>query len=138
MKLYDELDVVTAIVCDDSRREWNGKDILIGVYGSAIKFESIPSFLVCHLWLEIEVTKVNKYEMYLRVIDNSGQTVFQPPSPAQLNVPEVGFSNISVPGIALQVNSTGKLQFQLSSNAENWITVRTLNVISGPIKPIGA
>lgn len=136
MKISDDLFVPTAIVCDDVRREWNGKDLLIGVYGSGIKFDSIPNFLICSLWLELNVKSAGDFDMFVRVVDNNKQVLFQPPTSAKLKVPEPGFSNIALPGIALNIGSTGMLEFQLSANGENWTTVRSLNVLFGPINPI--
>jgi hypothetical protein len=138
MRINENLEVLTAIVCDDVRREWNGKDILVGVYGSGIKFDQIPNVLVATLWVELNCQKTGEFEFFLRVLGQDQHVVFQPANPVKLNVPEVGFSNVALPGIALQVTSTGKLQFQFSPDAEHWDTIRTLNVIVGPIKPIGA
>jgi hypothetical protein len=37
--------VTSFIVCDDARREFNGKEILIGVYNNVIIFPSFPSVM---------------------------------------------------------------------------------------------
>jgi hypothetical protein len=45
MESRNEFRIVSMLVCDDIRREFNGKEILIGVYNNVIIFPSFPASL---------------------------------------------------------------------------------------------
>ena len=69
--------VRSAIVCDDIRREQNGKDILIGVYGGVIVVHdgfpaSLPQFA---LHLEIEISKLFYETSILRIVSPEGRDI---------------------------------------------------------------
>lgn len=52
--------LVHAIVCDDIRREDNGKFILIGVYPELILLNRIPAQITLSLWLQFRVHIISK------------------------------------------------------------------------------
>jgi hypothetical protein len=130
--------VVTAIICDDVRREWNGKDILIGVYGSGMRVESIPNAVILTVWLEIEAFQQGELDLWIRVIGLNDAVIFQPPAAAKLNPQIAGFSHVFVPNILVQIPSTGPLNFQISRDGQIWENIKTINVEVGPIGPTKA
>lgn len=60
-----------AIVCDDVRREQNGKLIIIGVYGNDISVPSYPAALRLAVVLAGHSTGSGKIPMKLRILQDS-------------------------------------------------------------------
>ncbi len=64
------------IICDDVRREISQKDILVGVYGSAIVVSTLPTHINLAFWIEMEVHKKGLFELFLKLeFQNSSQNV---------------------------------------------------------------
>lgn len=71
-----DFNVNAVIVCDDVRREVSQKDILIGVYGSAIVVYSLPTQINLAFWIELEVRKNGLFEIFLKLeFQNSAQSI---------------------------------------------------------------
>jgi hypothetical protein len=70
--------VRSVIICDDIRREDNGKEILIGVYAGSIIFRSVPVRLATFgIRLEVLGSKARYNETGLQVIAPSGEVLYQ-------------------------------------------------------------
>ena len=66
--------VKTALVCDDYRREDNGKDILIGIYNREAIFVSWPAGLPkLVFYTVVEGNDLASKEFILRVVDDEGK-----------------------------------------------------------------
>jgi hypothetical protein len=52
-----KLKLVCGIVCDDIRREDNGKEIIIGVYSGSIVVPQFPATLLLSLWVGLEAPR---------------------------------------------------------------------------------
>jgi hypothetical protein len=46
-------EILGAILCDDVRREDNGKDIIIGVYSGGIIINELPAPLALKVWIQL-------------------------------------------------------------------------------------
>jgi hypothetical protein len=46
--------IIAVVVCDDVRHESNGKDIIIGVYGSDAIVPSYPALLRPSFWVQFQ------------------------------------------------------------------------------------
>jgi hypothetical protein len=113
----------SVILCDDIRREDNGKEILIGVYNGVILFPKFPAVLR-QLILRIEYDGVDKpkHRLRLALIDSQNQMIFEAEGEAEAAVP----SDPSVFAVRL-----GALRFDQSTR---------LNVrfgIDGPARMVG-
>lgn len=124
------LQVISAIICDDVRREINGKDILIGVFGSGMKIGAIPSLVSLSFWLELYAT-AGSHELTLRMIDPNGATVFQTPT-NKVETKIDGFNHSAIVGAPIQISLTGDFKLQINTQSGEWQTIRTLNIISDP------
>src|SRR2546426_965311 len=51
------LKIKNAVVCDDIRREDNGKELLIGVYSGGIVVPQFPAPLVLAYWVQFDAPK---------------------------------------------------------------------------------
>lgn len=55
------------VFCDDIRIENNGKHILIGVYGSDLVPENIPSSFPISLWMRLEGLPIGRAPFHLEI-----------------------------------------------------------------------
>ena len=124
-------DVISTIICDDIRREWNGKDILIGVYGSGIKLSAMPSTLVLWIWLETRINQVGVIPLRLRITDGNDNPIFEQQM-LDINVVAMEDANISFGGIPVTITSPGPMKIYLASTAD-WQLIKTINVTHGEI-----
>jgi hypothetical protein len=61
------LDIRYVIVCDDVRREDNGKEILIGVYSSDILVPVLPANLQLVFWMHVYNDEVGEFPFEVRL-----------------------------------------------------------------------
>ena len=54
------ISLIHTIVCDDIRREDNGKFILIGVYPEFIMLNMLPSQLILSIWMQFKMHRREK------------------------------------------------------------------------------
>ena len=130
--MSDLLRVITSVICDDIRRESNGKLILIGVYGSGIKVASLPSFVVMSLLLEVQPTVVGDHELRVRLTGQSNAVLFESP-PVKFSIDAIKFVNVPMVGLPIQIQSPGPIELQISVAGTEWQTIRTLTVEVGPL-----
>lgn len=62
----------TAILCDQVRREDNGKLILIGVYGGGVLLDSYPATLPLSAYVEGQVLEPGIFEAEFQFVDGKG------------------------------------------------------------------
>jgi hypothetical protein len=123
------------LLCDDVRREFSGKDIIIGVYSDEITVMSLPATLVFCLYIRARFPEKNKnYEIEFRVLGDTGQQLI-PIAKTTINSQNTPRSTISFGGIPLHIQSEGEVQFQWRPQAAEWITLVQLNVKQGAVIP---
>ncbi len=67
------ISLVHAIVCDDIRREDNGKFILIGVYPELIILNTIPAQITLGIWLQFKMQLFAKITLEFEIRGNALQ-----------------------------------------------------------------
>ncbi len=72
-KQVASINLVHSIVCDDIRREDNGKFFLIGVYPEVIMLSAIPAQIVLGLWLQCRVQVFTKTTLEFQIRGNALQ-----------------------------------------------------------------
>ena len=53
---------LSAIFCDDIRREDNGKELLIGVYSGSLQVPILPAPVMLSVWVPFERSESAKYQ----------------------------------------------------------------------------
>jgi hypothetical protein len=112
------------IMCDEVRREDNGKLLLIGVYGSTIIAESLPATLVLSLVINVDAEGAKEAPAEFRImLDDAtlkagkGLLRFTSADPQFLTVRSIPLENIA---------SEGTLSFQIRLEGNDWITAASL------------
>jgi hypothetical protein len=112
--------VLFGIVCDDVRREDNGKLVLIGVYGGSILVPSFPATVVLSLVLAVDVSNapvdVNaKFQVLLgdqKILGGTGQ----------IRAIGNGRHLFQIKNLLIEAPQAGLLTFQLSQDGGAWET----------------
>lgn len=101
-----------AIVCDDVRREDNGKFIIIGAYGSDIRVSSTPAKLRLSLLVAARSETEHKTLFSIRVTQD-GKPVFELPKPLEFSMPAQEIALFSLGGIPIPAEIGKMLDFQV-------------------------
>jgi hypothetical protein len=126
--------VQVALLCDDVRREVNGKEIIIGVYSEHVYITAFPAMIVVTLYMKVTLAKSNiKYPIEFRVINASGNHLV-PVGKLMLETINAAYSSSVIFGpIPLQIQSPGIISFQLRPDgSDDWSTIITLDVTQAP------
>ena len=101
-----------AIVCDDVRREDNGKFIIIGAYGSDIRVSSTPANLRLSLLVAARSETEHRTPVSVRVTQD-GKRIFELPEPLEFFMPTQEIALFSLGGIPVAVEIGKMLDFQV-------------------------
>jgi hypothetical protein len=122
------LHIRSIIICDDARREGNGKDILIGVYNGIIVFPRFPAGLrQLVVRIEYEWKGAAEHTFELAVASEDGTTVFEANGEAVLAVPSDP-AVISIPLPSMRFGKAGRFNIRFGVNSAprqvGWFAVR--------------
>jgi hypothetical protein len=122
-----DLKLLAALVCDDWRREDNGKEILLGIYTGGIVVPQIPVALQICLWLYVQPPEPGVAQFDLRILEPSHKEVLQANFQFQVASTE---HPMTVPLVRLpfQISQLGTFKFQWKLPGHDWKTVVEKNV----------
>ena len=118
---------LSAVVCDEVRREQNGKDIIIGAYGGDILIDSFPITLALSLWISLETSGAGDTKNSIRVV-NSEKKVLTGLSGEATVEKHQHRSSLFTPKFRFQVDKFTELRFQFRVGEGRWKTVVSRNV----------
>lgn len=127
-----KLTLSSVILCDDVRREDNGKDILIGVYTGDVLVPKFPISMSICLWLLMKTKGMGDFERSVRVLDPAGKIIAAGQFRATIGEKEEGFASFALTKMPLNIQSTGEIKFQWKSPGGRWKTLLTKNVQINP------
>ncbi len=136
--------IASALVCDDIRKEENGKAILIGVYSNNIILSTFPVTIPLSLWLQGKA-KDGDYRLELRVEAHSeGEAApFQTSRNMEFSIrDETGKGgtefSIAMNQVPVLLRGPGSLFVQFRQNDEDWTTLaRKEIVLATPVRAPG-
>jgi hypothetical protein len=108
--------IVYGIVCDDVRREDNGKLIVIGMYASDIRLSVLPSHLILSFMIAVDSKKAGnvKFEALISLGDKElGR------AEGELNLRE-GKSFISLPRLGFEIQEGGQFKLEARLGSDEW------------------
>ncbi len=127
------IDIEYVIVCDDIRREDNGKELLIGVYTRDIVVGAFPAVLQLAFWICYVPTALGTIETEFRLVDEQDAEFFKGKTSSQIDV--IARSSIRLAGLPVPLQIPGTLRFQSRTREdEDWTTVKTIGVLKGQVK----
>lgn len=117
----------TAILCDQVRREDNGKLILIGVYGGDILVDSYPATLGLTAYVEGEVLEPGFFEAEFQFIDGTGAEM-SPELKVTSGDRQFVRGHFAVPVVAvLTFHKSGNCVFRVK-DGDKWKTLLTKSI----------
>lgn len=130
-----DFSVSAVVVCDDVRKEVNGKDILVGVYGGGILIPTLPIQIPISIWAEIIPFKTGQVELDLKATFPGNPVDFK-----IRMVMEIGREGESValftPQVSVLLGGVGAIEIFVKSAAEeNWTLVKSKAVVKGQAEP---
>lgn len=116
------------IVCDDVRREDNGKEILIGVYSGDITLPRLPANIRIFFWAMLYVEEGGEQTFNIRVLGPGEVQLIQGNFHALLpDTPPEG--SLPIGPLLLQIQTAGQLSLQIKREGGEWETIKTKSVI---------
>lgn len=124
----DRLSLITAVVCDEIRREDSGKELLIGVYSSEIIIPTVPIILVLSFWIPIEVIRPGKSQGHFRIVGTDGNVVHDLP-PLDLEFNAAGTrAALSISGIGVPMLQRGVFRLDARLDDMDWKELKLTTV----------
>jgi hypothetical protein len=119
---------LSAIFCDDIRREDNGKELLLGVYSGSLQVPILPAPVMLSVWVPFERSGIGKVPIEFRLLGPDDRMVGY--GTIELNFAESDYTVGSLPlrGLAAMLVRPGEITFQLRQHDESWTTLRKLPV----------
>lgn len=114
--------ILSALVCDDVRRENNGKEILIGVYSGKIIVPRLPTNIVLMAWLNILVRGPTEFPLDIRILDPNERTVMEGEVTVKLDDVQ-DTSSMIIPKFHLLVENEGSLKIKFRKGRGRWQTI---------------
>jgi hypothetical protein len=126
-------DIGAVVICDDVRRELNGKDILVGVYGGEIIVAQLPFTLNLAIWCEYRTPRDGTNNVYVRISYNS-----QKRGEFRLSVeaPALSLMALPFPQFLLSSDSIGELLLEYSRDGSAWAPIKRKKVVTGTVQSI--
>jgi len=122
--MASDLEVGDGFVCDEVRREDNGKLILIGVYSSNLVVRELPAALVLSLVVNLKSQVPVDVAMQFRVMLNGEK---MRGGKGRVKLPPSGAHWIVLPQIVLdKLQNEGVLAFDVQVEDREWKTVCSL------------
>lgn len=126
--------VLAALICDDARREANGKEILIGVYSGNVSVKQLPANITLSAWINLQVKGPADYDFEVRVIDPSGRTAVDGKFGLKA-INEYDHTGTSLPKFPIYAEKEGTLKVQIRQSGGRWQTVIEKDVVIGVLSP---
>ncbi|MFO1113035.1 MAG: hypothetical protein U1E38_01205 [Rhodospirillales bacterium] len=116
------------IVCEDIRREDNGKLILIGVFARDIGISNFPASLVLALCVSMEVDEPGDFEIEFQFLFRDEISI-QGKTSITINDPGLGM--IVIPRFPIEnITGEGGISFRFRQAGSEWQTVASLPIVS--------
>lgn len=128
-----QLEVKHVIVCDDIRREDNGKEILIGVYSGGIVVPSFPAPLALSFWMQFSASEAaENIPVEFRVVGENEDVQFARMS-AGMRVGKAGLGSIGLGAVPVMLQIPTTLRLQMKQYDSDWKTVYEIAVEKGAV-----
>jgi hypothetical protein len=121
-----KIEIIAAIICDDVRREDNGKAILIGVYPVDVVVETLPANVQLALWTCVSVNQLGAMPFSFRFIGTRGNVVSEVRGDAEFR--ELSAAQFQAPRMPVLLESEGRLRVELKLGDSDWVPVHSLEV----------
>lgn len=122
-----------AIICEDVRREDNGKLIILGVYGRNIRVQEFPATLALGLVMSVTTDETGKFDFEFQCLINGERKAG---ARGQMIVNDSGgMTLINIPAMPIiDIKGETEIVFQAREVKADWQTVASIP-LNGPPSP---
>ena len=114
--------LVSALLCEDARKDIAGKDILIGVYSGNILVERLPGKMPITAWFNLDVHGPCIFAIEVRVLDPTERETIR--GKMKLNVKaEKDSVSTSLPIFLMDIEKEGFIRVQIRRENGKWRNV---------------
>jgi hypothetical protein len=127
-----QIDIKAFIVCDDIRREDNGKEILIGVYSAGIVAPQFPVALALSFWMQfVASSAANLLEVEFRLMGGEDTQFWA--IKAQVAVAKAGLGSLGIGQVPVMLQIPTVLQLQMKLPGQDWRPVGEISAEKGQL-----
>lgn len=116
------------IICDEVRREDNGKLIIIGIYPNNIVLSRAPATIPIGMWAQFEAPKKTRTRIEHRVHDEKRNVDLFGGEGDMVVSSTRGTVAIPFPAVLVHIEGPTTLLFQFREKGKRWQTVRRMPV----------
>lgn len=123
--------IMNAILCEDVRREVNGKHTIVGAVSEGLNIASFPGQIRVAVYLELALVNAGEHSLYIRLsYSKVAPVVIQVDLQTETKNTVAG---IGVPSFNLPVTAPGWIVLEISEDEQKWRRVLRRPVGVGPI-----
>lgn len=127
------IDVKYVLVCDDIRREDNGKELIIGLYSRDIVALKFPINMLVAFWIQYVPLVVGEFDIDFRLTGKPDAQFFEAKTHTVVN--EKKLSSMSFKGFPLLLQVPTALSLEMRQPGMEWEEIKKIEVIAAPGKP---
>lgn len=124
---FEKFSIESFVFCDDCRREFNGKHILVGVYDDII-VRNFPAELTLSFWLQFNPKETGDVVLEFRLVGDHNQIFVHAKS--NINIPRKVRGSLTVGQFLFPVYGRLKLSIEMRCDGGDWAVVKTIDVLS--------
>jgi len=129
------IEFIFTLLCDDVRREDNGKELLVGVYSAGIVVNSVPNGLALMIWSQVKINEPGEYELRYRCINDEGKELALMP-PVRLTIQQNKgqafvdeLASVAMGHLPITITGAGRLHIEVKIGANSpWERIKTTTV----------
>ncbi len=126
-----KITVKAVVVCDEVRREDNGKEILIGVYSSGVLVPQFPAPLNFTFWVQFTSTGLGQSSLMFRVM--GGEDVKFAEIRVDLNLIKSGLGSMAIGPVPVMLQIATSLTLQMKQGEhDDWLKIEEIVIDKGP------
>ncbi len=127
---FEAYSIEYAILCDQVRREDNGKRIAIGIYGRNILLQQFPAKLALSLFMLMRPKKTGLTKIEFRaLLDDTVVATFG----GEIAISDLNVDHVDTPPTIISLAHAGKLEFHMrSKETEPWQPILSVIAESAP------
>ena len=127
-----QVQLINAILCDDHRREDNGKVILIGIYTGDIVVSNIPANILLRVWLNFRTEGTGGEDISVRIVDGESGLLTGIDGRIDNVSGEEDYISLVTPKLPLSFDEEGTIVVQWKSGESDWIDLISKRIICKP------
>lgn len=133
MSAAPQLEIKSVVVCDDARREDNGKYILIGVYLGSIVAFSFPLQLGLCFFVEAEAKAIGLASIDFKLVGNGDVDLIE--GKIQFGIEQKGLLGFPIKTPTQTFPVAMSLSFLIRQEGGEWQTIKTIPMVRGTFTP---